>query len=141
MDHNLIDQQILALLRTPVEQRTVENLAAALHSIATAASLVEAPFTAPHADLQRLINLHREQVKLSYYSELLLPVLGYTSYDVCLYANTGDYGSNVTLSTILSPKTDFSASANELPTLFGSGKTAQDALRDLHPIAKREQAA
>ncbi|NVZ62027.1 hypothetical protein HX867_08030 [Pseudomonas gingeri] len=134
MDHNMIDQQLLALLRVPAEQRTSEGLAEALQGVAKAAALDDLTLTATNSEQMHLPSLQREQIKLVALGEFLMHELECNSYTVQLDVAKYEFGPSAQLTIILARHSQPSAPSNCTRLMIGSGKTAEAALRDLHEI-------
>lgn len=121
MNNNQIDQHLIDLLRIPVEQRTQANIAEAINHIGAAARLDVAP----------LSQIHEEHAKLAAIVEFLAAELGTKRHDTSLWLREGQAHS---LNAILSV-------APEGPYLMGFGNTAEEVLKDLHPVARNKDAA
>ena len=121
MNHEMIDHQLIELLRVPATLRRTEHVRAALASIAAAAQ-VEAVATTP---------LQHEQLKL-------LAIVEYLSHEFKTDIH------NVSLELAVDPR--LSLLRVWMLQLDGSawtgrGNTAEQALRDLHKVEDREAAA
>ena len=120
MNSNLIDQHLIELLRIPAEQRTHENIAETINRIGSAAQLDAAP----------LIQIYQEHAKLAAIVEFLAAELGMQRHDTSLWTREGHTQS---LNAVLSDA--------EGQYLMGFGKTAEEALKDLHPVTWNKDAA
>jgi len=125
MDHNLIDQQILALLRTPVDQRTPECITEALQRIVQAAEPNELEQTT-------ITSLQREQLKLAAVARFLKEELNYRACSTQLSIDDYSSGQHQTLTILLTSH----ESTSDDSFMIGHGSTAEDALRDLHTVKK-----
>ncbi|NWA25789.1 hypothetical protein HX866_12900 [Pseudomonas gingeri] len=132
MDHNLIDQQILALLRTPIDQRTPECLAEALQRIAEATEPNEPGPIAALPGQTNPTSIQREQLKLAAIASLLKQESNYRASSTQL--NISEYNSDryQTLTILLTTH----ESSSDDSFMIGSGSTAEGALRDLHTVKK-----
>lgn len=131
MNNDLIDLHILSLLRLPAEQRTHKQVALVLADIAQAAQLET---TVQFNPLSEHALLQQEQLKLAAIAELLRQELNFEhcSAQLDLRENANEWGNPLTvmLTTI----------GGDL-FMFGSGRSAEEALRDLHPVLKSGKAA
>lgn len=121
MNNDLIDQRLIDLLRIPAEQRTQTNIAEAINQIGAAAQLEVAP----------LILAHQEHSKLAAIVEFLAMELEIKRHDTTLATRESQAYS---LSVIMSGDHDGLY-------LMGFGKTAEEALKDLHPVKANKDAA
>lgn len=121
MNSNLIDQHLIELLRIPAEQRSQENIAETINRIGSAAQLDASP----------LSQIHQEHAKLAAIVEFLAAELGMQRHDTSLWIREGHTQS---LNAILSDDP-------EGLYLMGFGKTAEEVLKDLHPVARNKDAA
>lgn len=121
MNNNLIDQHLIDLLRIPAEQRTQANIAEAINRIGAAAQL----------DTASLSRKHQEHAKLAAIVEFLAAELGIERHDTSLWIREGQTQS---LHAILSDAPDGMY-------LMGFGNTAEEVLKDLHPVARCKDAA
>jgi len=131
MNHNLIDMQILELLRIPANQRTQERVAFALTAIAQAAES-RAPVV-PQLEQSAKTTMQQEQIKLAALTEFLRQELGFDYCSVTLDINQDNYKQNDSLTT-------FIGSDEGDNFMVGRGLNAESALRDLHTIAKPKKA-
>lgn len=121
MNSNLIDQHLIDLLRIPAEQRTQANIAEAMNQIRAAALLDTVP----------LILAHKEHSKLAAIVEFLAEELGMNTHDTTLCIRESQAHS-------------LAAFMSDIPDglrLMGFGKTAEEALKDLHPVKTSKDAA
>ncbi|NWD04075.1 hypothetical protein [Pseudomonas gingeri] len=131
MDHNMIDQQLLALLRISTEQRTPEIIAA------TAASLIDLLMVTTDPGLKSLITLQREQLKLSALAEFLKGEIGYkTSVVSTSHHLSHEYQAAEVSIHLLNHK-----DGTQAPGMAGYGQTAEAALRNLRTIENKSVAA
>ena len=121
MNSNLIDQHLINLLRIPAEQRTQVNIAEAINQISTAAQLDAAP----------LILAQQEHIKLAAIIEFLAVELGVKSQNTVLDIRESQTYS---LSAVMRVNSDGQY-------LMGFGKTAEEVLKDLHPVKANKDAA
>lgn len=121
MNNDLIDQHLIDLLRIPVVQRTQTNIAEAINQIGAAAQLEAAP----------LILAHQEHSKLAAIVEFLAVELDVKRHDTTLNISGSEAYS---LSVIMSVTPDGMY-------LMGFGKTAEEALKDLHSVKANKDAA
>jgi hypothetical protein len=120
MNTNLIDQHLIELLRIPAEQRTQETIAETINRIGSAAQLDAAP----------LSQIHQEHTKLAAIIEFLAAELGMDRHDTSLFIREGHTQS---LNAVLSDA--------EGQYLMGFGTTAEEVLKDLHPVTWNKDAA
>ncbi|VVM50672.1 hypothetical protein [Pseudomonas fluorescens] len=121
MNSILIDQQLIDLLRIPAEQRTQTNIAAAIHQISVAAQLDVAP----------LILAQQEHSKLAAIVEFLAVELDMKSHDTVLDIRESRAYSLSAMMRVNS----------EGLYLMGFGQTAEEVLKDLHPVKANKDAA
>lgn len=131
MDHNLIDQLILALLRTPVDQRTPECITEALQRIVEAATPNELKQTGDLPGKSTSASIQQEQLKLAAVASFLKEELNYRNCSTQLSIDEYSSDHHQTLTILLS---SHESSAESF--LVGYGRTAEDALRDLHAVKK-----
>ncbi|MBS7440604.1 hypothetical protein KID96_25090 [Pseudomonas syringae] len=113
MNQEAIDHLLIDLLRIPPEQRTQNDVAAAVAGI-NAAALLDAVAATP---------LQQEQIKLLAITEFLACELEMVEAHVTLELHpTSRYRFPLTL-TMRRPDTGY---------VFGRGETAQEALMDIH---------
>lgn len=131
MNNDLIDLHILSLLRLPAEQRTQARVALALADIAQAAQLEPAMQANPLTVQNRL---QQEQLKLAAIADFLRRELSFEhcSAQLDLRENTNEWSNPLTVLLTTMGGDIF---------MFGCGGSAEEALRDLHPILKSEKAA
>lgn len=113
MNNELIDQQILDLLRIPAYQRTPDDIAEAINGIAAAAQLETAP----------LCPIQHEQLKLRAIVQLLAEDMQAEEYGVTLELSpmADNWRAPLSMLIKLGPGSH----------LIGFGKTAEEVLRDL----------
>lgn len=121
MNSNLIDQHLINLLRIPAEQRTQVNIAEALNQINAAAQLDAAP----------LILAQQEHIKLVAIVEFLAVELDVKSHYTALDIREFQAYS---LSAMMRVNSDGQY-------LMGFGQTAEEVLKDLHPVKANKDAA
>jgi len=124
MNHEAIDRQLIELLRMPIRRRTTTRLSAGLNELAAAAG-VHAVGMSP---------IQQEQVKLLAIADSLASELGTTKSSVLLdLTNHEDHAWINPLTLVMHRKTgDY---------LMGHGRSAQEALRDLHEYTPKSTAA
>lgn len=122
MDHNLIDQQILNLLRIPAVQRNQADIAEAVNRIAAAAQL----------DMTPLGPLQNEQIKLAAIVDFLAKEMNAKYYTVDLAMTDRNDPSRPLYARI---NIDLDNS------LFGFGDTAEETLKNLRPETRRKTTA
>lgn len=123
MNNDLFDRLLVDLLRTPKEHRSEANVAEAIAELKAASDCTIPP----------LGELHQEHIKLAFIIEHLAPELGIERYSVSLH---------------LSDRTDPSAQSLQVlireggtdDYMIGYGRTAEQALRDLHLIPRHSGA-
>jgi hypothetical protein len=121
MNSNLLDQHLIDLLRIPAEQRTQANIAEAINQIRAAAQLEATP----------LNMAHQEHSKLAAIVEFLAVELDMKAHNTTLDIRESH---PYTLSTIMRVN-------NDGLYLMGFGQTAEEALKDLHPVKANKDAA
>lgn len=121
MNSNLIDQQLIELLRIPAAQRTQANIAEAIDQIRAAAQLDATP---PNLAYQ-------EHSKLAAIVEFLAVELDMKTHNTMLDSHESQIYS---LSAVMHENA-------EGLYLMGYGKTAEEALKDLHPVKVNKDAA
>lgn len=127
MDNDLIDQQILELLRTSAANRTQLHVASALSRIAEAAQLDQALWVQPN-----LIKLQHEHLKLAAIADFLGEELNFRHRDTQLNIRESGLTWHSALSVLFSnPDSQVGD-----PFLIGHGNTAEEALRDLRTMIK-----
>ncbi|WP_397452501.1 hypothetical protein [Pseudomonas sp. NA-150] len=114
MNNETIDRLLIRLLRTPEDERTQEHVVEALALVREAANLEATSQDEPF----------KEQLKLAAIAELLTSELNMSNFSVSLdMRGLGVHRiQSLSLSMTGSDKTWF----------FGYGKTAEEALKDLH---------
>jgi hypothetical protein len=137
MDNDLIDQQILELLRTPVTNRTQLHVASALARIAEAAQLIQASRPDDFGTQPYLFELQREQLKLAAIADFLGEELNFKHCDTQLNIRESGLTWHTALTVLF---TNPNSQAGD-PFLIGHGNTAEEALRDLHTMIKGGRAA
>lgn len=113
MNNNLIDQQILDLLRIPANQRTQSNIARAINWIAAAA----------HLDMTPAGPIQQEQIKLAAIVKFLAEEMGAMRYVVSLDIRDPELGSTESIYAMIKIGPENS--------LCGYGTTAEEVLKDL----------
>lgn len=121
MNNDLIDQCLIDLLRIPAEQRTQTSIAKAINQISATAQLDAAPLSLAH----------QEHSKLAAIVEFLAVELDMKTHDTCLDIRESQVCS---LSAIMNGNPDSLY-------LMGFGKTAEEVLKDLHPVKANKDAA
>ncbi|TFY95929.1 hypothetical protein DYL61_00440 [Pseudomonas nabeulensis] len=113
MNNELIDQQILDLLRIPAYQRTADDIAEAINGITAASQLETAP----------LCPIQHEQLKLRAIVQLLAEDMQAEEYGVTLELSpmADNWRAPLSMLIKLGPGSH----------LIGFGKTAEEVLRDL----------
>ncbi|MCY1256146.1 hypothetical protein D9M68_51580 [compost metagenome] len=119
MNSNLIDQHLINLLRIPAEQRTQVTIAEAINQISAAAQLDTTP-PSP---------IHQEHSKLAAIVGFLAVELNMERHDTGLFIRESQSHS---LHTIMN--------ADGL-CWMGFGNTAEEVLKDLHPVKTSKDAA
>jgi len=121
MNSNLIDQHLMNLLRIPAEQRTQASIAEAVNQINAAAQIDTTPLSVAH----------QEHSKLAAIVEFLAVELNIKKHDTNLYAREAHTYS---LSAMMRVNPDGEY-------LMGFGQTAEEVLKDLHPVKANKDAA
>ena len=121
MNSNLIDQHLIDLLRIPAERRTQAIIAEAINQIGAAAQLNATP----------LNMAHKEHSKLAAIVEFLALELDMKAHITTLDTRESQ---SYTLSAMMRVNYDGLY-------LMGFGQTAQEALKDLHPVQASKDAA
>jgi hypothetical protein len=124
MDNTLIDSQLIELLRMPVELRTPASIAKAISCISSAAQI----------EIEPMSHLQRELTKLEAIVQFLAVELGMNQYDISLTLHEHQDPSSCSLCAYM--KDDSTGTR-----LIGFGSSAQEALRNLHPIKVDKEAA
>jgi len=120
MNSNLIDQHLINLLRIPAEQRTQTNIAEAINQISAAAQLDAAP----------LIQAQQEHSKLAAIVAFLALELSLESHDTVFDIRESQAYS---LSAMMRGNSDGQY-------LMGFGQTAEQVLKDFHPVKANKAA-
>ena len=124
MDNDLIDRQLIDLLRMPQEFRTPANIAEAISRISATA----------HIEIAPTGRLQREQMKLVAIVEFLAAELKISQYDISL---TLREHQDASLTSLCAYMRDDATGTK----LIGLGSSAEAVLRDLHPLAENREAA
>jgi hypothetical protein len=121
MNSNLIDKHLIDLLRIPAEQRTQANVAETIDQVRVAAQLDAAPLTSAQQEHSKLVAI----------VEFLAVELDMKNHNTALdIINPQKYS----LSTIMTVNSDGQY-------LMGFGQTAEEVLKDLHPVQASKAAA
>ena len=115
MDNALIDQQLINLLRIPLEQRTETDVLNTMQGLATAGSIDQVPTT----------RLQRELGRLFAITTFLASELGITRLHIS--CSITEHSNDPYLHCMLFPDQGDEA-------LSGHGGTAEATLRDLHSV-------
>lgn len=129
MNNDLIDQQIIGLLRIPTEQRSQEQVAMALAGIAQAAQLETATLAAPLREETILITLQQGQLKLAAIADFLRRELHLEHSNAQLDLREAN-------NTWVPPLSVMLMNSSSDIFMLGYGRTAEEALYDLHTVAK-----
>lgn len=122
MNNDLFDRLVVDLLRTPLEHCSATNVAEVVEPKA-AADCTILPFG----------ERHQEPIKLAFITEHLAPELGIQRYSVSLHLSDHNDPSPQSLQVLIrEDATD--------DYLIGDGRTAEQALRDLHLIPRHSGA-
>jgi ABC-type hemin transport system substrate-binding protein len=119
--NNLIDQHLINLLRISTEQRTQANIAETINQINAAAQLDATPLSLAQ----------QEHSKLAAIVEFLAVELDMKSHDTVL-----DIRESQVYSLSAMMRVNFDGQY-----LMGFGQTAEEVLRDLHPVKANKDAA